>query len=696
MNTTIDDQSQPPQTALDAMLPVQPTTNPPTAADQGPAAEPEDTLRAPEAEAQVMGSAHSLHVHNSYLPRPQLTQAIINNYLSDPMASHWDYIVTAYDRKIVSGGKIERFEVDPGEGEDLEEPFQVQMPLAVLDISNKPAQGFGLTAQVMTDQVAMVASLGSKIFDSRFAQQLVQPRVLDSALNALSHLLENGQGTSLARPLYYLLSLHLADGPMVPGNMLQHLPPMQLYEEGEGGFVVHFESFKASWVQPAAFEVWSASAHAATTTETHIELSEGILLNPINAAVWVTAVALRRNPLTAIHLYNVPDDPQWMVDFITHIEHAHDQPAVGARYLRAAGLVLHWAQELVAGSGSMSGALWLCALTHAHIRETDNSDTYMWTNALNTIAGSEIVYGPPTNPLVLWAYQQRYVELDSALEPIPYCTRKSDTARLISVYFVAVLAGTEAKLADQGYDYCYQLTPLTDPDPAGGSNDLRLHHEQLEQAKRHAMEELFPLSGIRLRAVKGWQHRADSLAAEIEEAACVSLTSVPVWLIAQWSGRPQPFNMGSDINVERKPPLRCRDATVDPQLIPTSVVTETTNRKVFATVGTTDRCRPRVFLHSEGKYVGLTVVQLSGLLQDGIYDEETYEDEPATMSLVPTTQLFGQDVRVFAATPHDCMSNMVAPLTNVRVPADKVTAAHRQPLPLGKAAEAYGAVFFRD
>lgn len=696
MNTTTDEQSQPPPTSLDDMISAQPTTTPQTAVDQGPAAEPEDTLRAPEAEAQVMGSAHSLHVHHSYLPRPPLTQEIFNNYLDDPMASHWEYIVTAYDRKVVSGGRIERNEIDPNDGEELDEPFQVQMPLAVLDISNKPAQGFGLTAQVMTDRVAMEATLGSKIFDARFAQQLVRPRVLNSALAALSHLLENGQGTSLARPLYYLLSLHLADGPLVPGNLLEYLPPAQVYEEGVGGFVAHTESFEASWVQPSAFEVWSASAHAATTTETHIELSEAILLNPINAAVWVTAVALRRNPLSAVHLYNVPDEPQWMVDFLNHIEHAHDQPAVGERYLRAAGLVLHWAQELVAGSGSMAGALWLCALTHAHVRKIDTSEEHMWTNALNTIAGSEIVYGPPTNPLVLWAYQQRYVELDSALEPIPYCTRKDDTARLISVYFVAVLAGTEAKLADQGYDFCYNMTPLTDSVPGGGSSDLRLHHEQLEQAKRHAMEELCPLAGIRLRAVKGWKHRENSLASEIEEAPCVSLTSVPVWLIAQWSKRSQPFNMGSDVNVERKAPLRCRDATVPPNLIPTSVVTEVTGRKVFATKGTNDRCRPRVFLHSEGKYVDLTVVQLSGLLQDGIYDEETYEDEPATLTLVPTSQLFGQDVRVLAATPHDCMSNMVAPLTNVRIPADKVTAAHRQPLPLGRAAEAYGATFFRD
>jgi hypothetical protein len=661
-----------------------PTTNPP-AADLGPAAEPDDTLHAVEATARVTGGARPSYVHHDYLPKPRLTHEIFNNFLRNPSLRQWRYIMSGYTNKALISSGVAKVEIDPNPP-DSEALYQVIMPFAILDISSEATHGFGLTAEVMTDRMAMESTLISKIFDQKYANQLARARVTNSAITAANKLLEAGYGTSLARPMYYLLSVHLCDGPLLP-DMSKYMPEPQDYAEGVGGYVLHPESFQESWNPLSAFEIWSASDHSAATTETHIELTEAVLLDPVNAAVWVTAIVLRRKRMTAVHIYNVPSDPQWSQDFYEHLMGTHNDQAVCTRYMRSAGKVFHWAQELVAGSGSLTGALWLCALAHGHLRGLDNVEGYMYLNAVNSFVASERVYGPPMNPLVLWAYHHRYVELDKELEPLPFINQKEDTAKLLSVYFVAVLAGVENMIASQGFDFLFHLSPLPDPAPGIRDGDLRLHNDQLAAAKRDAMQRLVPRAGVKLIPVQGWKHRDDTLAIDLEAAHSVSMTTVPVWLVAMCSGISQPYDMGADIPVSRAAPPKMRSPAIGPA--PKSVCTEVTNRKVFMTSGTNDRCKPSVYLYSDGTYVPLSVVQLMGILDDNLYDDEFYEEDVGTLSVVPTQYVFGQNVRVFAATPHDCMSNMVAPLTSVRVPISKVDEPLKEPLPLGPTAAGY-------
>lgn len=636
----------------------------------------------------MMGGARPSHVYDAYLPKPPLTKRIINNYLRDPTASYWRFI--SADRELVKtrmkvdGKRETRATTD--EGGDVD----ATLPMAILDVSTRPSHGFGLTAHVLTDNTAMEAVLGSKLFDRKFADSLQVARVLSSAVSALNALLESGIGTSLARPLYYLLSLLASDG-HTPPSPESWMPPYQDYISGEGGFVFHVESFRDSWRGTDAFQMWSASAWSATTTEVHVELSDLVLEDPVCAAVWVVAISQRRTAHAAVHIYNVPGtdeghDGLWTANFFRALREHPTTAEVSKRYLRAAGRVLRWAQDLVAGSGSMSGAFWLTALAHGH-GFTDGEQNVL-LNAANTVVGSERVYGPGVNPLVLWAYQQRFVQLDPGLEPYPYFTRAGDVAKFFSVYHFAVRAGLESRFAERGLDLMFTLSPLPSDE---GRHDVTLHHEQLEQSKRASLEGLLPLSGVSLGPAEQFKLESDSLVESLYNADVVPSNTLPIWLVALCSGEQQPYDLGGEVAVARRPPVsgQSRAASSD---VPVSLVTEVTGRSVFVTYGPEERCAPRVYLHSGGAYVSATPVRAVDLVSEECYEPETFDDL-ATIYVVPKTVLFKGDLRVFVATPPDCSASMVTALTHVRIPYGEVTVSDRPMLSLGDASTMLGDAF---
>jgi len=616
-----------------------------------------------------------------------------------------------------------------------------------VDYTNIRGPTLALEPSVITEQVGAESILVSKLFHERSRQIIAKVGATSEAISVLNSALNHGVGTSLAGPLCTLLTAFATNlDSLSQMHNSEYVAPLKI--------VCHRDTFQSSWRSQASFSIWISSGWFTTTQSHYIELTDELLHKPDQAALWLFALTLRRVAFHTLHLYNCPieaesitisgsgeievvdgesqpnsqsgadasdleeesplddasqpdsvDEPEasaedvlWAVTLASrlaslygHVDHPLDVPVME----RALGQVLRWAQHLVAGSGSMTAAYKLMALTsYTKFSECESDEgkkcPNIHLNCFNATPGSTIAECGPVNPLVLWAYMNKMIALDPGEEPLPLNTTSHGVGMMATMFNIAMRTHSELATSAVGLDIYYTLCAL----PTTRDSELRFHHQQLALGAIDSLAPVLTGSGIRVKVgdpdTPVSQLYSTLIGCYVRDKLCLATNTIPLWLISVLSGETQVVPSRGDVSVSRvvAPPPVTGDSLDD-------MATETTNQSVFWTWGQAYPRSPDLYTYIDRRFDKPSMLCARAYVHNDVYNMDTY-DQTATMMIVPKHYLYSTEVRTFALTPHDCTSECVSPLTHMRIPQGAIPVRDRPPMMLGDATSLLNSAFRRD
>jgi len=678
-----------------------------------------------------LGGSTPFEIAHRFLPTSATARQIVRRFLRNPTASYYKLVNNIYsDVELCE----ELFDLEVME-DDNAQGAKTLVHACFSNYANVAGPVHALKPSVITEQVGAESVLVTKVFDSRSRELITSTRATIEAITVLQTALTHGTGTSLAGPLCTLMTAQatglrsLTRQPLIQ----RHAPPKKL--------VFHKESFQSSWRSQSSFEIWTSSGWYTTTRSHYIELTDPLLHKPDQGALWLFALTLRDTPFEVVHIYNCPISADtiaigggaFTVDGHEHVPNSQSgadeaelteeagsdasEPSfneedrewastIASRFAalyghedyeldeevteRALGQVLRWAQHLLAGSGSMTGAYKLMALTSyvkfSDHEEEDDELRNLHLNCFNATPEATVTECGAANPLVLWGYMNSMVALDPREEPLPLNTTTHGYGMMATMFALALRAHSELKLSHVGLDIFYTLTGL----PSEPDSELRFHHQQLAQSSIDAVAPVLSETGVRV-TVGDPDSRVCRLYSSIigdyaRARLCLSTNTLPLWLLSVLSGEAQIVPARGEVTVARQ---IAPAPTVGNG--PQDLVTETTGRSVYMTWGPDFPRSPDLHTYINGEY-GRPSILCSGLVKSDVYKRDEYE-QTGTMLLVPQHHLYSSIVRTFASTPHDCTSECIAPLTHLRVPQGSVPVRERPPMMLGEATSLLSTAF---
>jgi len=613
---------------------------------------------------------------------------------------------------------------------------QALVQTCFVDYTNIRGPRHALRPSVITEQVGAESILVSKLYHERSRQAIADNRATSEAISVLNSALQHGVGTSLAGPFCTLLTAFATEfRSLSPMTLGEYAAPLKI--------VCHRDSFQSSWRSQSSFSIWTSSGWFATTQSHYVELTDALLHKPDQAALWLFALTLRRVAFQTLHVYSCPieaesitvsgagviavvddesqpdsqsdagasdledgdgepetsaDDLIWAVTLVSrlvslygHDDHPLDQPVMK----RALGQVLRWAQHLVAGSGSMTAAYQLMALTsYTQFSECESDEDKecpdLHLNCFNATPGSTIARCGPVNPLVLWAYMNEMVALDPEEEPLPLNTTSHGVGMMATMFNIAMRTHSELATSAAGLDIYYTLCAL----PSSPDSELRFHHQQLALSAIDSLAPVLAGSGIAVKVgdpdTPVSQLYSTLVGCYVRDKLCLASNTLPLWLVSVLSGETQVVPARGEVSVSRvvAPPPVAGDSLDD-------LVTETTSHSVFWTWGPSYPRAPDLYTYIDRRFGKPSMLCANAYVHDGVYTKDTY-DQTATMMIVPKHYLYSAEVRTFALTPHDCTAECVAPLTHMRIPQGSIPVRDRPPMMLGDATSLLNSAFRRD
>lgn len=724
--------------------------------------EPDDTSTASSAaeepsnkQTSSMGGFTSFDIAHRFFPVSETSRRIVTRFLRDPTASYYKLLRNMYSTAEPINDWLSPTHLDDFDAEnyDLDTESEHMASLhaekalvepAFVHYANIPGQKLALDPAVITDQVGAESVLASKLFDPRSRQIIQETRATSEAVSVLNSALNHGIGTSMAGPLCTMMTAFATEFRSLSQVLSMECEPPER-------IVFHKASFQSTWRSQSSFVIWTSTGWFMTTQSHYIELTDGLLHKPDQAALWLFALTLRRVPFKTVHVYNCPikaktitvsgtgqievvdheppinsqsgadeadleedlgvgegtetdeadepstEDVDWAVTLVQRLGSLYgheDYPIDIPVMMRALGQVLRWSQHLLAGSGSTTAAYKLMAATsYTQFSECESDEgktcPNLHLNCWNATPGSTITECSAVNPLVLWAYMNKMVALDPQEEPLPLNTTPHGVGMVATVFNIAMRAHSEIAISQAGLDVYFTLANL----PSSPDSEMRFHHQQLVQSSIDSHSSVTINCGIRTKV-----GNPDSLVCQLysvfigyyaRNKRCLSANTLPLWLVNVLSGEAQMMPPRGEVTVSRvvAPPPWSGDGLDD-------MVTETTDHDVFWTWGPSFPRSPDLYTYIDGKYGKPSMLCANAYIQPDVYNMDTYS-QTATMMLVPKKYLYAHRVSTFALTPHDCTAECVAPLTHMRIPQGSVPVRDRPPMMLGDAASLLNSAFRR-
>jgi hypothetical protein len=626
-----------------------------------------------------MGGRTPFTVSSHLVKFDPVTEVIITRYLRDPTASYLTLINNAYTTCYMKHNYMNAHDV-------LTEAGTVVTP-SILESSSRQGPSAALDPRVVTESVAMESVLSSKLFDEKSRRTVEKARVLSEAVKTLLSALESGRGTSLGSTMHFLFT-----------GMATHWRCMDDMEQYAPKFcTAKKETFQESWKSNAAFNIWTSIGWGDTSSINYIELTDSLIKQPRHAAVWVLANSMRRTPFEQVVIYDsgrdtetLPlnyvgrdtadsdDDREWIADFNEAKDELLSGDGLSPATRKAVGEVTRWAQHLLAGSGSTTGAFILMALANYQTFECPAGNLPL--NYHNSIVGTETILGPERNPLVTWALQHKMVTLDAADEPYPQSITPQNVGSIATVVSVALRAGFETRMSNGGLDIFYTIHGLQSP-----PGEIATHHEQLAAAKRDMILSELQGTGIDMVSTVGDEMNAGNKAVikDLQSHRCVPANTIPIWLVSTLSGQEGLYPVVDEVKVKRELPPEVKDYKNVDGTRPDCMVTRLSGR-IFWTDGPSVRAhqaQPEVHVVSRGRFVKPVQIESPVLFHT------PHLQTIGTMFVIPTKTLFNSQLDMFAETPFDCSGSMITPLTHLRVPVGVVRPEHRKMVSLGAAVD---------